>query len=67
MHPIMRTGPKGSGRLRPIGGDEALNRVVIAFTEAIARHGAEAAWPVSRDGLHRLTHVIGYSRRGSTI
>jgi len=43
MHPIMRTGPKGSGRLRRVGGDEALSRVAFAFTEGTARRGAEAA------------------------
>jgi len=75
MHPIMRTGPKGSSRRRRVGGDETLSRVAFAFTEATARHGAEA-WlfnsagaigPVSRDGLQLLTHVMGYSRPRSTI
>ncbi len=75
-HPLLRTGPKGSGQFRRIGWDEALDRIAAAFRDVTARHGAEAVWPfnsagtmglVNRDGLHRLTHAMGYSRRKSTI
>jgi len=75
-HPLLRTGPKGSGEFRRIGWDEALDRIAAAFQAATAAHGAESVWPfnsagtmglVNRDGLHRLTHVMGYSRRRSTI
>ena len=76
MHPLLRTGPKGSGQFRRIGWDEALDRIADAFASAAAEHGPEAVWPfnsagtmglVNRDGLHRLTHVMGYSRRKNTI
>ncbi len=75
-HPMLRVGPKGGGDWRRIGWDEALDRVASAFADAAARFGAESVWPynsggtmglVQRDGIHRLTHVMGYSRRKRTI
>jgi len=74
--PLLRTGPKGSKQFRPIGWDEALDRVAGAFTEKAARHGAETVWPyfyagtmglVQRDGIQRLRHALRYSRWYSTI
>jgi anaerobic selenocysteine-containing dehydrogenase len=76
QHPLVRTGPKGSGRFARISWDEALDRVAAAFTDAAARHGAEAVWPyyyagtmglVQRDGINRLRHAMRYSRYFSTI
>jgi anaerobic selenocysteine-containing dehydrogenase len=76
LHPLLRTGPKGSGQFRRIGWDEALDRVATAFTEAAAKHGSEAVWPyyfagtmglVQRDGINRLRHVMRYSGMGKTI
>ncbi|GJD53656.1 Putative dimethyl sulfoxide reductase chain YnfE [Methylobacterium crusticola] len=75
-HPLVRTGPKGSGLWRRVGWEEALDRVAAAFAAAAARSGPEAVWPynsggtmglVQRDGIHRLTNVMGYSRRQRTI
>ncbi|MFN0164077.1 MAG: molybdopterin oxidoreductase family protein [Burkholderiales bacterium] len=74
--PLLRDGPKGSARFKPIGWDEALDRVAEAFTDAAARHGSETVWPyfyagtmglVQRDGIQRLRHVMKYSRWHSTI
>ncbi|MBL8378942.1 MAG: molybdopterin oxidoreductase family protein [Burkholderiales bacterium] len=74
--PLLRDGPKGSGRFKPIAWNEALDRVAAAFTDAAARHGSEAVWPyfyagtmglVQRDGIQRLRHVMKYSRWHSTI
>jgi hypothetical protein len=51
-------------------------RIAAAFREAAARHGPEAVWPyhsggtlgvLSRWGIDRLRHVMGYSRQKSTI
>lgn len=76
LHPLLRTGPKGSGQFREIGWDEALDRVAEAFTQTAAQHGAEAVWPyyfagtmglVQRDGINRLRHVMKYSRQKNTI
>ena len=75
-HPLLRTGPKGSGQFRRIGWDEALDRVADAFVEQAAKHGPETVWPyfyagtmglVQRDGIQRLRHVMRYSRWYSTI
>ena len=75
-HPLLRTGPKGSGQFRRIGWDEALDRVAQNFTGIAAKHGTPAVWPfyyagtmglVQRDGINRLRHVMRYSRQKLTI
>lgn len=75
-HPLLRSGPKGSGQFRRIGWDEALDRIAERFVEAAARFGSEAVWPyyyagtmglVMRDGINRLRHVLRYSRQKKTI
>ena len=74
--PLQRTGEKGAGAFRPIGWDDALDLIADAFVRATERHGPEAVWPyyyagtmglVQRDGIHRLRHVMGYSRQDDTI
>ena len=75
-HPLRRVGPKGSAQFARISWDEALDRVAAAFSEATARHGAQAVWPfyfagtmglVQRDGINRLRNVMRYSRQRMTI
>jgi anaerobic selenocysteine-containing dehydrogenase len=75
-HPLLRTGPRGSGQFRRIGWPEALDRVASAFVDATARHGPAAVWPyyyagtmglVQRDGINRLRHTMRYSRQQLTI
>ena len=76
LHPLRRTGAKGSGQFAPISWDDALDIVAENFLKAEQRHGAEAVWPyyyagtmglVMRDGIHRLRHVKKYSGFHSTI
>jgi anaerobic selenocysteine-containing dehydrogenase len=76
LHPLRRTGPKGSGRFERIGWDEALDLVAERFREAERAHGSEAVWPyyyagtmglVMRDGINRLRHAKRYSGQYSTI
>src|SRR5215510_3536533 len=76
LHPLRRTGPKGSGQFAPISWDDALDLVAEQFLAAEARHGSEAVWPyyycgtmglVMRDGINRLRHVKKYSGFHSTI
>jgi anaerobic selenocysteine-containing dehydrogenase len=76
MHPLLRTGPKGSGQFRRIGWDEALDRIAANFIDVAARHGTEAVWPfyfagtmglVQRDGINRLRNVMRYSKQKMTI
>src|SRR5581483_11009455 len=38
-HPLLRTGPKGSGQFRRISWNEALDRVTDMFSEIAAKHG----------------------------
>ncbi len=74
--PLRRTGPKGSGRFREIGWDDALDEVATALRAAAAEHGPEAVWPyvsagtmglVQRDGMERLRNEMGWSRQARTI
>jgi anaerobic selenocysteine-containing dehydrogenase len=76
--PLRRVGAKGVGMaaFEPISWDEALDITAAAFRDAAERHGKESVWPyhyagtmglVSRDGLDRLRHAMGYSRQKSTI
>ena len=75
-HPLLRTGPKGSGQFRRIGWDEALDRIAGQFSDITTRHGSTAVWPfyfagtmglVQRDGINRLRNVMRYSRQKMTI
>lgn len=76
--PLRRVGEKGVGRAayQPLSWNAALDEVAERLTRAAQRHGTEAVWPyyyagtmglVQRDGLHRLRHVMRYSRQHSTI
>jgi anaerobic selenocysteine-containing dehydrogenase len=76
MHPLRRTGPKGSGRFERIAWGDALDEIADRFDRAEREFGAEAVWPyyyagtmglVMRDGINRLAHVKKYSRFYSTI
>ena len=76
MHPLRRSGPKGSGQFERISWHEALDRTAEAFNQAERDFGATSVWPyyyagtmglVMRDGIERLTNAKGYSRFHSTI
>ncbi len=76
MHPLRRTGPKGSGQFTRISWDEALDEIADRFNAAEREFGAQSVWPyyyagtmglVMRDGINRLAHVKKYSRFYSTI
>ena len=76
LHPMVRTGPKGSGKFERISWDDALDLCAEKFLEAEAKHGAETVWPyyyagtmglVQRDGINRLRHVKRYSGFHATI
>src|SRR5215470_7490335 len=76
LHPLRRTGAKGSGAWEKISWDAALDLVAENFLKAEQRHGAESVWPyyyagtmglVMRDGINRLRHVKKYSGFHSTI
>ncbi len=76
LHPMKRTGPKGSGQFERISWEEALETVAAAMLKADQDHGAESVWPyyyagtmgrVQRDGINRLRHVKKYSGFYQTI
>ncbi|MCY4320710.1 MAG: molybdopterin oxidoreductase family protein [Alphaproteobacteria bacterium] len=76
LHPLVRTGPKGSGRFEQISWEAALDLCAEKFLGAEARLGPEAVWPyyyagtmglVQRDGINRLRHAKGYSGFHATI
>jgi anaerobic selenocysteine-containing dehydrogenase len=76
LHPLRRTGAKGSGQFAPISWDDALDLVAEQFVRAEQAHGSEAVWPyyyagtmgyVMRDGINRLRHAKKYSGFFSTI
>src|SRR3979490_453743 len=76
MHPMRRTGPKGSGEFARISWDEALDEIAARFDAAEREFGAQSVWPyyyagtmglVMGDGLNRLAHRKKYSRFYSTI
>jgi anaerobic selenocysteine-containing dehydrogenase len=76
LHPMRRTGPKGSGQFARISWDEALDEIATRFDRAEQEFGAQSVWPyyyagtmglVMRDGINRLANVKKYSRFYSTI
>jgi anaerobic selenocysteine-containing dehydrogenase len=76
LHPMRRTGPKGSGQFARISWDAALDEIAAQFLRAEREFGAESVWPyhyagtmglVMRGAPNRLAHVKGYSRFVSTI
>jgi len=76
LHPLKRSGPKGSGRFERISWNEALDLVAAKFLEVERTQGSEAVWPyyyagtmglVMRDGINRLRHAKRYSGQYSTI
>jgi anaerobic selenocysteine-containing dehydrogenase len=76
LHPLRRTGAKGSGQFAPVSWDDALDIVAEQFLRAEQAHGSEAVWPyyyagtmgyVMRDGINRLRHAKKYSGFFSNI
>ncbi|MEQ9488527.1 MAG: molybdopterin-dependent oxidoreductase [Alphaproteobacteria bacterium] len=70
LHPLLRTGPKGSGQFQQISWDEALDKIADHFKGIIREHGPEALMPlyyvgsmgtVQRQALRRLFHGLGAS------
>ncbi|WP_271270989.1 molybdopterin-containing oxidoreductase family protein [Aliamphritea hakodatensis] len=51
-HPLLRTGPRGSGQYRQISWDEALDRVHQRLSQAIENHGSSSVLPFNYAGPH---------------
>lgn len=76
LHPLRRTGPKGSGQFERISWDDALDEISRRFLEAEQQFGPQSIWlnyyagtmgKVMRDGINRLAHTKKYSRHNGTI
>jgi anaerobic selenocysteine-containing dehydrogenase len=78
LHPLRRTGPKGSRRFKRIGWDEALDTIATRFKAiAASKEGPQAIVPYSYAGTmgllqyssmdRRFFHKLGASLLGRTI
>ena len=72
LHPLKRSGPKGSGRFAPISWDEALDDITSRWQHIIASHGPEAIVPYSYLGHQGLVHGLNggdafFNRMGATV
>jgi anaerobic selenocysteine-containing dehydrogenase len=63
LHPLRRTGPKGSGKWQPISWQEALAEIGRNWREIIANYGAEAILPYSYSGTLGLVQMTVSSAR----
>ncbi len=63
-HPLLRTGPKGSGQFRRISWDEAIDRITTKFQEiACSPDGPQAILPYSYAGTMGKLHGSSLDRR----
>ncbi|MGQ0573040.1 MAG: molybdopterin-containing oxidoreductase family protein [Pseudonocardia sp.] len=72
LHPMRRSGPKGSGRFDPISWDEALDEITTRFRATIDEHGAESVMPVSYLGTQGILNGLNvgdpfFNKLGATI
>ena len=52
LHPLRRTGPKGSGQFAPISWDAALDEIHARVSAVIERWGPQAVMPLNYAGPH---------------
>lgn len=79
LHPMRRTGPKGSGRFERISWEEALDEISARLLDIVEEHGGEAIWPYQGTGSlgylqgcegvagRRLWNVLGASKHWLNI
>ena len=72
LHPLRRTGPKGSKQFERISWDEALNEVVSRWKEIIDEYGTQAIVPYSYLGHQGLIHGLNggdafFNKLGATV
>jgi anaerobic selenocysteine-containing dehydrogenase len=63
LHPLVRTGPKGTGAFHQVTWDEALGLVAERVHDVIARHGGEAVLPWGSAGTQGLIQMNSLDRR----
>ena len=72
LHPLRRTGRKGSGQFRRISWDEALDEIKTRWTAIVDRHGPAAILPYSYLGTEGLLNGLNagdafFNRLGATV
>src|SRR3954451_808813 len=63
LHPMVRTGPKGSGEFREVSWEEAIERVRDGLTGAIERRGRETVLPFGYAGTQGMIQMASMSER----
>ncbi len=63
LHPLRRTGPKGSGEFEQISWDDALAEIGRRLNAIIDEHGGEAIMPFSDAGNQSILATQGISSR----
>ena len=63
LHPLRRTGPKGSGTFERISWADALDEIADRLGTIVERHGGEAVLPFSDAGNQSLLATQGISER----
>lgn len=72
LHPLRRTGPKGSGQFEQISWDTALDMIAERFRATIDEHGPESIMPVSYLGTQGVLNGLSvgdpfFHRLGATV
>lgn len=63
LHPLIRTGARGSGSFRQASWSEALDLIHTRVHEAVARHGAQSVMPLNYAGPHGILAADSMSLR----
>ena len=63
LHPLRRTGPKGSGQFERVSWEEALAEIAARLDAVLAEHGGDAVMPFSDAGNQSLLATRGISDR----
>ncbi len=70
LHPLKRTGPKGSGSFEQVSWDAALDDIAARTADAVARHGGASVMPYSFAGTigiaQRYAGNLLFRRLGAT-
>ena len=66
LHPLKRTGPKGSGQFERVSWDAALAEIKDRWTGIISEHGAKAILPYSYLGTEASSTASKWLIRSST-
>ncbi|WP_417509393.1 molybdopterin-containing oxidoreductase family protein [Methylophaga sp.] len=72
LHPMRRTGPKGSGQFERISWDEALDEITSRWKAIIDEYGPHAILPYSYLGNQGLVHGLNggdafFNKMGATV